>query len=61
MIAKPKVKKEGYFLHKVVMITGASSGVGRALAYWYLNNGAQVALLGRDISELDRIAALYPA
>ena len=45
-----KPKKEGYFLDKVVLITGASSGVGRSLAYWYLNNGARVALAARDIN-----------
>ena len=50
------IKTEGYFLHKVVLITGASSGIGRALAYWYLNNGARVAIIGRDIREMDRIA-----
>lgn len=38
------------------MVTGASSGIGRALAYWYLNNGAKVALVGKDIVELDKIA-----
>ena len=53
-------KHEGYFLHKVILITGASSGIGRALAYWYLSNGARVALVGRDLAELDRIAKNYP-
>ena len=43
------------------MVTGASSGIGRALAYWYLNNGARVALIGRDIRELDSIAMKYPS
>lgn len=50
-----------YFLNKVVVITGASSGIGRTLAFWYLNNGAKVALCGRDISELDRIGREFPA
>ena len=35
-----------YFVGKVVVVTGASSGVGRSLAFWYLNNGANVALFG---------------
>ena len=43
------------------MITGASSGIGRSLAYWYLNNGARVALLGRDIQQLNEIAKQYPS
>jgi len=45
----------------VVVVTGASSGIGRSLAYWYLNNGAKVALIGRDIKELDKIAHLFPS
>ena len=54
--AAPKQPKQpGYFLNKVVVITGASSGIGRTLAYWYLNAGSKVALVGRDIAELDAI------
>jgi NADP-dependent 3-hydroxy acid dehydrogenase YdfG len=49
--------KQPYFADKKVLITGASSGVGMALAYWYLNNGAQVALIGRDIETLTSIGA----
>jgi len=41
--------KPNYFLQKCVLITGASSGIGRTLSFWYLNNGARVALVGRDI------------
>ena len=53
-------RQSGYFLHKVVLITGASSGIGRALAFWYLNNGARVALVSKSIRELDNIAKKYP-
>lgn len=31
------------------------------MSLWYLNNGARVALIGRDIIELDRIAKQYPS
>lgn len=48
-------------MHKVVMITGASSGIGRSLAFWYLNNGARVAMIGKDLAEMDRIAKQFPA
>ena len=48
-------------MHKVVVVTGASSGIGRSLAYWYLNNGVRVAIIGRDIRELDNIAQQYPS
>jgi NADP-dependent 3-hydroxy acid dehydrogenase YdfG len=53
--------KPPYFADKKVLITGASSGVGMALAYWYLNNGAQVALIGRDIETLTSIGAQFPS
>ena len=48
-------------MNKVVVITGASSGIGRTLAFWYLNNGAKVALVGRDIAELDNIGKNFPS
>jgi NAD(P)-dependent dehydrogenase (short-subunit alcohol dehydrogenase family) len=32
-----------------------------ALAYWYLNNGAQVALVGRDIETLTKIGEQFPS
>ena len=54
-------KQPGYFLAKSVVITGASSGIGRTLAYWYLNNGAKVALVARDIDELDNIGKNFPS
>jgi len=49
-------RKLPYFLGKHILITGASSGIGRTLAFFYLNNGARVALVGRDVMELDSIA-----
>lgn len=53
--------KPPYFTDKKVLITGASSGLGMALAYWYLNNGAQVALVGRDIDTLTKIGEQFPS
>lgn len=35
-----------YYFDKRILITGSSSGVGRSLAFWFLNNGARVALVG---------------
>jgi NADP-dependent 3-hydroxy acid dehydrogenase YdfG len=51
-----KQLQDPYFLNKVIVITGASSGIGRTLAYWYLNNGAKVVLCGQIQEELDKIA-----
>ena len=53
--------KPPYFTNKKVLITGASSGLGRALAFYYLNNGAQVALVGRDIETLTSIGEQFPS
>ena len=43
------------FLGKVVVITGASSGIGMACAYEFGRRGAKVALGARSIEELMRI------
>jgi NAD(P)-dependent dehydrogenase (short-subunit alcohol dehydrogenase family) len=48
------------FLNKRVIITGASSGVGKACAHYFLNSGAKVILCGRDIETLKQIGEKYP-
>ncbi len=50
----------GEFLNKKFLLTGASSGVGRSLAYFLLNNGAKVLLCGRDIETLKKIGEKFP-
>lgn len=50
-----------YFLDRRILITGSSSGIGRCLAFWYLNNGARVALVGRDKDSLTNIAKEFPS
>lgn len=47
-------------MDKKILITGASSGIGEACAYWFLNNGAKVALVGRDIERLSNIGKQFP-
>ncbi|MEM7367981.1 MAG: SDR family oxidoreductase [Bacteroidota bacterium] len=44
-----------YFNHKIVWITGASSGIGEALAYAFVQAGATVILSARRVAELDRV------
>ena len=44
-----------------VFITGASSGIGAALARHYARNGANVGLFARRESELETLAATLPA
>jgi citronellol/citronellal dehydrogenase len=49
--------REGYFSGKVVLISGAGSGIGRALAHWAARLGAEVVLCGRDAEKLKDAAA----
>jgi NADP-dependent 3-hydroxy acid dehydrogenase YdfG len=42
---------------KVVVVTGASSGVGRAIARAFASRGAHIALLARSVEGLERAAA----
>lgn len=41
---------------KVALITGATSGMGQAIAEIFVREGAQVALIGRDLARGDSIA-----
>jgi short-subunit dehydrogenase len=46
------------FNQKTVLITGASSGIGKALAMNLLEQGAQVVICGRDEIKLNEFASL---
>jgi len=45
---------------KIALITGAGSGIGRALALELVRNGAQVLLVGRRKAALEETLALLP-
>jgi short-subunit dehydrogenase len=45
----------GYLKDRVILLTGAGSGIGRALARDLAAHGATVALLGRQIKKLERV------
>ena len=47
------------FYKKKIVITGASSGIGSCCANYFLNCGAQVGLVGRDVEGLKLIAKQY--
>jgi NADP-dependent 3-hydroxy acid dehydrogenase YdfG len=47
--------------HKSILITGASSGIGRALAVAYAQPGIRLALIGRNAERLNDVAALARA
>jgi short-subunit dehydrogenase len=41
--------------NKIVWITGASSGIGEAIAYAFAREGAHLILSGRNVAELERV------
>lgn len=43
------------FMEKTVVITGASSGAGRAAAMEFARHGAKVVLASRNIEALDEV------
>jgi dehydrogenase/reductase SDR family member 7B len=45
-----------YFANKTVWITGASSGIGEALAHEFARQGARLVLSARNEAELQRVA-----
>jgi dehydrogenase/reductase SDR family protein 7B len=49
------MKKEKLFSGKVVWITGASSGIGEALVYKFVNLGSTVIASSNDIPGLERV------
>lgn len=51
--------RDGYFDGKVVLVSGAGSGIGRAIAHWAARLGARLVLCGRSADRLaDAAAAL---
>jgi meso-butanediol dehydrogenase/(S,S)-butanediol dehydrogenase/diacetyl reductase len=46
---------------RTVLVTGGGSGIGRAIARAFLDNGARVAVVGRRRDELDETLAGYEA
>jgi NAD(P)-dependent dehydrogenase (short-subunit alcohol dehydrogenase family) len=50
-----------YWHHKKVVITGGTSGLGKALALQLLAQGAQVAIIARTAAPLKTLAQEYPA
>ena len=49
------------FHGKIVIVTGAASGIGEATARRFVAEGAKVALVDRDESSLEQVAKSLPA
>lgn len=45
-----------YFADKVVMVSGAGTGIGRAIAHWVAKLGGSIVLCGRDQGKLESAA-----
>ncbi|NDJ55140.1 MAG: SDR family NAD(P)-dependent oxidoreductase [Chloroflexi bacterium] len=50
-------QNQEYFHGKVVIITGASRGIGKALALAFAKRGAHVVLAARSVGALDQVAS----
>ena len=50
-----------HFIHKRVIVIGASGCIGKACAIWYLNHGAKVVLVSRQMSSIESIGVQFPA
>lgn len=46
---------KSFFNNKIIAITGASSGIGKAMANLALQNGAKVAVCARNLEKLNKI------
>lgn len=49
------------FLNKVVIVTGASSGIGADAAKQFATQGAKVVLVGRNVENLNAVRNSFPA
>ena len=48
------------FLNKKILITGASSGIGKSVATYFLNSRAKVVLVGKDTESLKTLSKNFP-
>jgi len=54
------MQKEDFFLNKVVVVTGGSEGIGKALIGSLINSGAKIATCGRNHQKLEKLKSDFP-
>jgi short-subunit dehydrogenase len=54
------MQKEDFFLNKVVVVTGGSDGIGKALIASLVNSGAKIATCGRNTQKLENLKTDFP-
>jgi NAD(P)-dependent dehydrogenase (short-subunit alcohol dehydrogenase family) len=55
------VPEPHYFAMKRVLVTGATGSIGKACCMWLLNQGARVAMVGKDLQDLVRVGSQFPS
>lgn len=53
-------QQRNYFADKLVLITGATSGIGNNIATWFLDHGARVGIVGTNRDKLVEMERAYP-
>lgn len=56
LATRPTVYQPGLFDGQVVMVSGAGSGIGKAIAFLYARLGAKLVICGRDPAKLEACA-----
>ena len=56
LATRPTVYQPGLFDGQVVMVSGAGSGIGKAIAFLYARLGAKLVICGRDPAKLESCA-----
>jgi citronellol/citronellal dehydrogenase len=49
--------RDGFYRDRVVIVSGAGSGIGKAIAFWFARLGAKLAICGRNADRLEATAA----